>query len=52
MSVKELEEVEPNVEEHVLDDDTDDDDVVDMANPLNMNSKLDDTDDELDKEED
>lgn len=40
------------MEEYVLDDDIDDyDHHVDMANPLNMNSKHDDTNDELDEEE-
>jgi hypothetical protein len=57
---EELEEVEPNVGDNVLDDDIDDDmignddidDDVDMANPFNINSELDDTDVELDEEED
>jgi len=49
MSNEELEEIKPNVEDHVPDGDIDDD--VDMVNPLNMYSKLDDIDDELDEEE-
>ena len=56
MSDEELEEVEPNVEEHVLDDyiyneyDDDDDVDVDMVNPLYMNFELDDTYEEMDEE--
>jgi hypothetical protein len=56
---EELEEVEPNVGDNVIDDDINDDmignddidDDVDMANPFNINSELDDTDVELDEEE-
>lgn len=51
MSNEELEEVEPNVEEHVPDGDIDDDDEIDMVNPLNMNFKMDGTEDDLDEEE-
>ena len=55
---EELEEVEPNVGDNVLDDDIDDDmignveidDDDDMADPLNINSELDDTNFELDEE--
>ena len=52
---KELEEFKPNVGGHVSDDDMfgiddiDDDDAY-MANILNMNSELDDINDELDEE--
>ena len=54
-SDEELEEVEPNLEKHVLDDDiddeVDDDDADDdMVNPLYMNSEMDDTNDEMDEE--
>jgi hypothetical protein len=55
---EELEEVEPNAGDNVLDDDIDNDMIrnddtdhdVDMANPFNINSELDDTDVELDEE--
>jgi hypothetical protein len=59
VSDKELEEVEPNVGEHVLDDDIDDDDMIgiedidddsNMVNPFMMNSEPYDIDDELDEE--
>lgn len=53
---EEVEEVEPNVGEHVPYDEMigidDIDDYFDMANPFNMNSKLDGTYDELYEEED
>jgi hypothetical protein len=42
---EELEEVEPNVGKDVLDDDIDNDDDLEMDNPLNMNFELDDIDD-------
>ena len=51
LSDEEVEEIEPNVVEDVLDDDIDDDNDADMANPLNMNSELDDINVELDEEE-
>jgi hypothetical protein len=59
LSDEEVEEVEPDVDDNVLDDDIDDDiikndidDDVDMANPFNIDSELDDTNVELDEEED
>lgn len=48
---EELEKVEPNVEEHVPDDDIHNDDDVDMVNTLYMNFELDDTYEELYEEE-
>ena len=47
MSNKELEQVEQNVGDDVPDDD----DHANMANPLNINSELDDIGDEFDEEE-
>jgi hypothetical protein len=56
LSNEEFEEVEPDVDYHVLDDHIDDDiiendfddDDVDMANPFNVDSKPDDLDVDLD----
>ena len=59
MPDKEVEEVELNVGDSVLNDEVDDDmiendiyDHVDMENPFNIDSTLDDIDVELDEEED
>jgi hypothetical protein len=56
VSNEEVEEVQPDVDDNVITNDimieNDIDDDVDMANPFNIDSKLDDIDVELDEEED